>query len=202
MNKFQVGEVVRIVNEKDLIKLGYNELEHKKYFPPIKGYYYIDDEMLGLFGKEVTISKVTTLGNCYEILEDGNQFNWEEGLFMKTNKKITKYSIGDRVLVQSFDYIKRNYNYNNGFYQTKNFMITPTMIEYCGTIQTIKDIISVSLDIEGNEEFRYILESPTGDWRWREDLLLPDPIKIIHSHCEKCIMCCDDCELLIYKSNF
>ena len=81
-------------------------------------------------------------------------------------------------------------------------MITPTMIEYCGTIRTIKDIISVSLDIEGNREFRYILESPTDDWRWREDLLLPDPIKIIHSHCEKCIMCCDDCELLIYKNSF
>ena len=80
-------------------------------------------------------------------------------------------------------------------------MITPAMIEYCGTIRTIKDIIPVSLDIEGNKEFRYILESPD-DWRWREDLLLPDPIKIIHSHCEKCIMCCDDCELLIYKSNF
>lgn len=202
MNKFTIGEVVRIVNEKDLIKLGYDELEHKKYFPPpINGYYFIDDEMLGLFGKEVTISKVSTLGNCYKILEDGNQFNWEEGLFIKTNKKLTKYSIGDRVLVQSFDYIRRNYDYNNGCYQTEDFIITPTMIKYCGTIQTIKDIIPVSLDIEGNKEFSYILENLIG-YHWKEELLLPDPIKIIHSHCEKCIMCCNDCELLIYKNSF
>lgn len=121
---------------------------------------------------------------------------------------MNKFQIGDRVLVQSLDYIRRNYNYNykSGFYQTENYMITTTMIKYCGTIQTIKDIISINLDIngdnKGNKEFRYILESSTGDWRWKEDLLLPDPIKIIHSHCERCIMCCDDCELLIYKNNF
>lgn len=56
-----------------------------------------------------------------------------------------KYNVGDKVLIKSYDWYKKNKDENGSVLCNYNYYFTRLMTKYCGEVMTVKDIINVPL---------------------------------------------------------